>query len=169
MAKVLLSLGSNMGNKIKQLSDAREAIAQKIGTLKKSSAVYETPAWGYEDNNYLNSAVLLDTEMTPDELLTVTQGIEKSLGRTQKTIFDKNGTPQYNSRPIDIDILYYNDLVVSKTHLTIPHPHIQDRNFVLFPLNDIAPEFVHPILKKSNSSIKSELPRDAVNNIFCLA
>ena len=163
MAKVILSLGSNMGNRLKFLSDAKNQIKKNIGELLKCSSVYETPSWGYDDEKYLNIAIEINTQLSPADLLSESQKIEKFLGRKTKT--NKTGKPIYFSRTIDIDILYYNNNIISQKDLIIPHPNLQKRNFVLFPLSEIAPNFVHPILRKSSTQLKNELSEKDKNEI----
>lgn len=148
---IYLLLGSNLGERLDQLKDAREACAHEIGTLEKASGIYETEAWGSEEQpTYLNQVLFLKTALTPMQALEKIQEIEKSLGRIR---YEKWG-----SRIIDIDILYYDDLIVDLPSLSIPHPYIQDRRFTLAPLVEIAPNFVHPKLHQTQQALLDTCP-----------
>ncbi len=144
---VILGLGSNMGNREAKLSEAVSCIEENIGTIVKSSSVVETEPWGFEsDSKFLNSAVEVDTKLTPSGVLGAILMIEARLGRVRSE-------KQYSSRVIDIDILFYDDLIMNEISLKIPHPLLHKRKFVLVPLNEIVPDFVHPVLKESISSL----------------
>lgn len=130
---VFLSLGTNLGNKEQNLRAAIQEISTRIGPVTAQSDFIETEPWGFvSENSFLNAAVKTETELSPFELLKATQKIEKELGRTQKT---KN--TEYHDRLIDIDILLYDDLSISTPTLTIPHPLMNERDFVLIPLKQI--------------------------------
>ena len=145
MAIVFLGLGSNLGNRNEQLLAAINLLSEKAGNNPVFSDFYETEPWGYSSPNpYLNVAVQLKTSLSPFELLTVTQQIERELGRTTKT---KEG--QYADRHIDIDILMYDDLILQTPELVLPHPRMHQRLFVLQPLAAIAPKLLHPVLNKT--------------------
>lgn len=153
MAQVYLGLGSNIGNKAENLQKVTHIIEMRIGKIIASSAFYETRPWGYiSENSFLNSVIQIETNILPQQILTITQQIEKEMGRGKK-----NPYKRYEDRLIDIDILFYDDLVYSNHVLTIPHPLIEKRDFVLNPLHEIAPEFVHPISKKKIYQLKNEL------------
>ena len=133
MHTVYFSLGTNLGDKEQNLRCAISEIGRRIGTVKAQSAFLETEPWGFDSNNlFLNAAVCAETELPPYEVLYRTQQIEQAMGRTQKS---QNG--QYHDRIIDIDILLYDDLHIDTPTLTIPHPHMNERSFVLIPLNEI--------------------------------
>ncbi|MCH5176251.1 MAG: 2-amino-4-hydroxy-6-hydroxymethyldihydropteridine diphosphokinase [Prevotellaceae bacterium] len=133
MHTVYLSLGSNLGDKEQNLASAVSEIARRIGDITAQSAFIETEPWGYDSKNtFLNAAVRVETELSPIDLLHATQQIERDLGRTHKS---RHG--QYHDRIIDIDILLYDDLHIQTPELTIPHPLMQQRNFVLIPLKEI--------------------------------
>ena len=136
---VYLSLGSNLGNRKQLLLDAIEKINKKVGNVVRQSSFYETKPWGFESENlFLNAAVKLTTKLSPTELLEVTQQIEREMGRKKKTTYNfRQQTPNYSDRPIDIDILLYDDLHVDLPELKIPHPLMQERDFVLVPLREI--------------------------------
>ena len=138
MQPVYIALGTNLGNRKKNLSDALAALSKEL-TLLKQSSIYETQPWGYLNQpRFLNMVVETDTLLFPQDLLSHLKDIETQMGR-QKTF--KNGP-----RIIDLDILFYGDTVINTEDLIIPHPRIQERGFVLVPLNDIAKEFIHPVL-----------------------
>ena len=141
-----LLLGTNMGDRIALLARARDEIAQEIGALIGVSSVYETDAWGNEDEpQYLNQVVQTATRLQPLQLLEKINGIEKEMGRRR--------VKKWESRLIDIDILYYADHVVSEPKLQVPHPHLPNRRFALVPLHEIAPQFVHPISGKTTADL----------------
>ena len=142
MNTVLFSLGSNLGSRLDVLSQATLLIGQHIGDVVKKSSVYETSAWGINDQpDFLNMAIEVNSNLSPVEILEQVNEIEKQLGRVR---FEKWGM-----RKIDIDILFYNDMVLETPELTIPHPHLHVRKFVLIPLSEIAGDFNHPKLKES--------------------
>ena len=133
MCKVFLSLGTNLGHRKDNIRKAIEKIGEQIGTVERQSALYETKPWGYSSpNDYINACVLVETVLTPRQLLEATQQIEKEMGRTLKSV---NG--EYHDRIIDIDILMYDDLKVNEPDLVIPHPLMQERDFVMVPLREI--------------------------------
>ncbi|MCC6498837.1 MAG: 2-amino-4-hydroxy-6-hydroxymethyldihydropteridine diphosphokinase [Anaerolineales bacterium] len=138
---VYLALGSNIGNRAQNLKEAIAALPPQM-EVKARSAVYETPPWGFEDQEkFLNQAVRVETYLKPEQLIKHLKRLEVALGRTE--------TFQNGPRLIDIDILFYDDLVLYSPALTIPHPRLHERGFVLVPLMDIASDFVHPVKKKS--------------------
>ena len=150
MTKVYLLLGGNLGDKGKIFSKARVNLNKQIGEITLQSAVYETEPWGFESIDlFWNQVLEISTTLSPEEVLLKTQQTEHELGRIRKS-------NQYNSRIIDIDILFFGDQVVSLENLTIPHPRIQERKFVLAPLNEIVPEFIHPVLQKTIGELLTE-------------
>ncbi len=154
MANCYLILGSNSGDKDKILISAIDYIEKQVGNIVTSSSLYQTEPWGYQtDNDFLNQALIVETRLTPLELLHATQNIEKTLGRTIKSI---NG--HYSDRPIDIDILFYDKQIINSKELTVPHPLICERRFVLIPLNEIASDLLHPKLKKTINKLLEECP-----------
>ncbi|GAB4156179.1 MAG: 2-amino-4-hydroxy-6-hydroxymethyldihydropteridine diphosphokinase [Winogradskyella sp.] len=140
---VYIALGSNKGNKLQYLQDAIDAIFEKIGTVHKISKVYETPAIGFEGDDFHNACIRVETELKPKKLLKTLKQIESDLGRSTK----KSDT--YESREIDLDILFYGDEILEDSVLVIPHPNLHKRKFVLQPLFDIAKDLIHPILNQS--------------------
>lgn len=139
MATLYLSLGTNLGDRQSNLETAISLIASRIGTVQAQSDIIETQPWGFESKNlFLNMAIKVQTGLEPLEVLQTTQAIEKEMGRTEKT-----GTQGYKDRIIDIDILLYDNLVIDSPQLTIPHPHMYRRPFVMEPLAQIAPELTN--------------------------
>ena len=150
MAKVYVGLGTNLGDKEQNLRDAVQKIEEQIGKVVSLSAFYVTAPWGFvSENSFLNAAACVETELPPLDVLRETQLIERELGRTKKSV---NG--MYSDRLIDIDLLLYEDLVLSVTspsgvELNLPHPLMTERDFVMKPLAEIAPDLVHPVLGKT--------------------
>ena len=139
MHTVYLSLGTNLGDKTQNLVSAITEIERRIGPIRAQSAFLATEPWGFESpNTFLNAAIRVETELSPHALLKVTQQIEHDMGRTQKsTVNSQLSTVIYHDRIIDIDILLYDDLHIHTKKLTIPHPHMYERDFVLIPLKEI--------------------------------
>ena len=149
MAEVYLGLGTNLGDKEANLDMAMEEIRKRVGEILSLSAYYITEPWGFDSKNaFLNAVCKVSTSLSPLDVLLTTQSIEKDLGRMKKSV---NG--QYSDRPIDIDILLYDDIVLDSPNLTIPHPLMHKRTFVMEPLTEIAPELVHPVLHKCMKEI----------------
>lgn len=143
MVIVYLALGTNIGNKRRNMITAAALLAERAGNVLALSGFYETEPWGFQsENTFLNAALRLETSLSPLELLKATQQIEAEMGRTQKS----NGT--YHDRIIDIDILLYDDLILQTPELTLPHPLMHERLFVMEPLAEIAPNVIHPVFKK---------------------
>lgn len=152
MAIAYLGLGTNIGNKRRNMITAAALFAERVGDVLALSGFYETEPWGFESENFfLNAAVKLKTSFSPLELLQITQQIEKELGRAEKS----NGV--YHDRIIDIDILLYDDEVLQTPELTLPHPLMHERKFVMDPLAEIAPFVVHPVLKERIIDLKERL------------
>jgi 2-amino-4-hydroxy-6-hydroxymethyldihydropteridine diphosphokinase len=138
------------------MEKALALIAGRVGVVLSLSGFYETPPWGYESaETYLNAVVLVDTGLSPSGVLSAIQTIEKDVGRTEKTV---NG--EYHDRIIDIDILLYDRLILQTPELTVPHPLMLRRQFVMQPLSEIAPDMIHPVSGKTMAEhyICSELP-----------
>lgn len=152
MATVYLGLGTNLGNKEANLRTAIHKLQERIGKQVSLSSFYETAPWGFEsDHSFLNAAIGLETNLSPIEILHITQEIEKELGRTKKSV---NGS--YSDRLIDIDILLYDTLVLQTPELTIPHPLMTERDFVMKPLIEIAGNVIHPTRQKTLSELYQE-------------
>ncbi len=133
MHTVYLSLGSNIGNRKRLIKTAIDMIDRKVGHVIKQSSLYETEPWGfYSPNKFINACVCCETSLSPRGVLMITQNIEKTIGRTGKSVDGK-----YSDRVIDIDILLYDDLHVDDPDLKIPHPLMHERDFVMNPLNEI--------------------------------
>lgn len=149
--RFILLLGSNLGNREERLAEAISAISREIGTLDALSGVYETAPWGNQEQGpFLNQVVSGNCEFSPDQLLVSILMIEKAMGRER--------TSKWAPRAIDIDILFYGSLVVSKPGLEIPHPMLHERRFTLQPLCDIFPEFRHPVSGKSMQELLAIVP-----------
>ncbi|GAB3772827.1 2-amino-4-hydroxy-6-hydroxymethyldihydropteridine diphosphokinase [Spirosoma horti] len=144
-----LLLGANLGDRVQTLRRAASLIAKRLGTVGQQSSLYETAPWGVVDQpTYLNQVLAIHTMLRPEDVLVQTQIIEQELGRVR---FEKWG-----ARVIDIDMLYYDHLVLQSDTLTIPHPFLHQRRFTLVPLAEIAPDFVHPVLLKTNAELLAE-------------
>lgn len=151
-ARVYLGLGTNIGDKKENLARAIEKLSLALGECKALSSLIETEPWGFDScNSFLNCTAAFDTGLSPFELLDTTERIERELGRTAKS---SNGN--YHDRIIDIDILFYGNTIIKSERLTVPHPLMQQRRFVLEPLAEIAPDTIHPVLAKSIKQLLNE-------------
>jgi 2-amino-4-hydroxy-6-hydroxymethyldihydropteridine diphosphokinase len=149
MNNVYLLIGGNMGERMANLAAARNRINIDCGRITASSSIYETEAWGYKEQPaFLNQALAIETSLEAEKLMEEILKIEMALGR-------KRAIP-LGPRIIDIDIIYFNDEIFNSINLTIPHPSMADRKFVLTPLVEIAPAFIHPILLKTNQVLLKE-------------
>ena len=132
-----MGLGSNLGNREENIRKAILLIGERVGTVLRQSSLIETEPWGFEsENKFLNGVILCETQLTPRQLLKVTQKIERDLGRKKKST-SSHFSHLYKDRPIDIDILLYDDLTIDEPNLKIPHPLMQQRDFVMIPLDEI--------------------------------
>ena len=139
MNNVSLLIGGNMGDRMANLAAARNSINIDCGRIISASSIYETEAWGYkEQDSFLNQALVIQTPLEAEALMDTILNIEIALGRKRKI--------PLGPRIIDIDIIYYNDEIMNTSSLTIPHPSMSQRKFVLMPLTEIRPDFMHPIL-----------------------
>lgn len=150
---VYLSLGTNLGEKERNIKNALVAISKRIGHVLDCSSNYENPAWGFDsENTFLNIVVKVETMLSAQTVLAEILFIEKKLGRLEKT---KNNI--YCDRIIDIDILFFDNEIINSENLKIPHPLLAERMFVLKPLCEIAPDFIHPVLQKSMQQLYNML------------
>lgn len=140
-----------MGNREAFLSGARKKISEECGAIVCQSSIYQTAAWGLEDQEaFLNEALEIETLLTAHQLLKKILSIEESIGRKRQV--------KYGPRIIDIDILLFNDAIIKTEGLTVPHSQMQNRRFVLVPLEEIAPQFVHPVYHKTISQLLADCP-----------
>lgn len=147
----LILIGSNQGQRELTINQSIKMLAERCGEVFLLSSLYETEPWGFiAEQNFLNQVVALDTKMNPYDLLRELLMIEKELGRKRH---DVEG---YESRPIDLDILYYDDMIINDNDLILPHPRLHKRRFALMPLCDIAADFIHPVFKRSNRELLNE-------------
>ena len=143
MIRLYILLGGNLGDKSRIFSEARDKLEKRLGEINSLSAVYETEPWGFESSDlFWNQVLEFKTILSPEEVLWQTQQTEIELGRISKS-------NQYDSRIIDVDILFYGDQVISQPNLISPHPRIQERKFALIPLCEIAPYLLHPVFRKN--------------------
>jgi len=149
MSTVFIALGTNLGDRLANLRSAIESLAQDV-LVTRESTIYETPPWGYtEQPAFLNMVVEAATSLNPRDLLDYLKKREDELGRIESF--------RYGPRQIDLDILFYDDLVLNEDDLQIPHPRLHERAFVLVPLADLAPEFEHPVFKQSVQSLLNDV------------
>lgn len=141
-----ISIGSNQGNKLLNLQKSIDLINELVGSIRKVSSVYQTKAWGFESEDFYNICIEVSTSLNPESLMNTLLKVENSLGRDR---LEKNG---YTARSIDLDILLFDDEIIFSPNLIVPHPRMLERKFVLIPLAEIAPNFRHPIEKKTISS-----------------
>lgn len=152
-----LSLGSNIGDCIKNLDKAIKLLNSDKTEVIKTSTYFESEPWGFDSKNtFINCCIAISTKLSLEDLLNETQNIERIIGRTEKSI-----NASYSDRIIDIDILFYGNDVCKTEKIIIPHPHFQERNFVLIPLTEIAPDFINP---KNNLTITQHLINSKDNN-----
>ena len=136
--KVYLGLGSNLGDREEIIRKAISLIGERVGLVIRQSSLIETEPWGFEsDNKFLNGVILCETTLTPRQVLRATQKIERELGKLRKHSTRRTPLSIYHDRPIDIDILLYDDLTIDEPDLKIPHPLMHERDFVMIPLKEI--------------------------------
>lgn len=136
-----LLIGGNLGDRIKNITSARNYVEKEIGKIINASSIYETASWGIEEQpDFLNQVLFIQTILSAKQVITILLAIENKMGRVRS---EKNA-----SRIIDIDILFFNNDIINEPSLKIPHPQIQNRKFTLVPLFELAPEYIHPVLQK---------------------
>ena len=159
---VVLLLGGNQGDRVSLLLQAISEVARRIGTVSVASSVYETAPWGFEaEQSFLNQAIVVDTDLSAHEVLVEALDIEKDLGRIRK-----EGSKGYSSRPMDIDLIFYNSDVVDCADLQLPHPRMGLRRFVLTPLAQIIPDFRHPKIGKTMSQMLDECQDNSAVSVY---
>lgn len=145
---IYLLIGGNMGDRISNLAKAADLLEKETGKIIKRSSIYETGAWGNTNQpDFLNQVIIIQTALSAADYIRQIFSIENTMGRVRT---EKNAP-----RIIDIDILFFNDAVINEEHLTIPHPQIQNRRFVLIPMNELSPALVHPVLHQTISNLLS--------------
>jgi deoxyguanosine kinase len=154
--QVILSLGSNQGNRLKNIELCLELIHHEIGTIIKVSKLYETPSWGFESEAFYNCALVLHTSYSAQKILELVLQVEKKLGRI------RNENTGYQSRIIDIDLIAFDNEILDLDHLQIPHPLMQNRKFVLLPFQDLNVDWMHPVLKKTIAELIQITPDDSI-------
>jgi len=156
---VFLLLGANLGERESTLKQAVQLISERIAPIAAQSQLYETAPWGVIDQPaFLNQVIQIETELSPKKVLDQTLNIEKQLGRERRL--------RWGARVIDIDILYYADLILADSDLHLPHPRLHERRFTLVPLAEIAPDFIHPGLKKTNRELLETCTDEGIVNVF---
>ena len=154
---ISLLFGGNIGETRVVFEKASQILQQKIGSISAQSAIYRSKAWGYQsENDYLNQLFLFKTGLSAEMILESCLETEQILGRQR---ISRHG---YSDRIIDIDILYFEDMIIESEDLIVPHPKLQERLFALLPLNEIAPNFIHPVFQKSNKSLLSLCPDKSI-------
>ncbi len=154
LTSVYIAIGSNQGEREKYLKSSIDEIYNNIGSVTEVSSVYETPAWGFEGQPFLNACLKLNTRLDAKAVLKKLQDIETNFGRIRSK-------KAYQNRTLDLDILFYGEDIVEESHLKIPHPELSKRDFVLYPLADIAPQKKHPIFEETIECIKSKLQAES--------
>lgn len=155
MHTVFLGIGGNLGNRLAYIYQAQQLINEDIGRILAKSNIYETPPWGFHSSlNFYNQVLKLETSKNAHSTLQFCQFIEKKMGRERKK-------EQFSSRVIDIDILLFDKEIINEEHLQIPHQRLHLRKFVLLPLSELAPTFVHPLLKKTITELLDVCKDDA--------
>jgi 2-amino-4-hydroxy-6-hydroxymethyldihydropteridine diphosphokinase len=151
---VHIGIGSNLGNRQENCLEAIRRLKQSGLSVLKRSSMIETEPWGVTDQpHFINMAIETETDLGPDELLLLLKNIEKTMGREE--------TAHWGPRVIDLDILFYDDRIIDSADLKIPHPHLHERDFVLRPLREIAPEKIHPVLKKTICELMAQTPKQS--------
>lgn len=168
---VVLLIGGNQGDRLSLLLMAVREIARRIGTVSTASSIYETAPWGFEaEQNFLNQALVVDTDLDANTVLDIALEIERDLGRVRSESSDsqksKSEIRNYTSRPMDIDLIFFNNKVVDTPRLQLPHPRMHLRRFVLQPLAQVIPDFIHPKFHKTVSELLAECPDEGEVNVY---
>jgi len=158
--QVVLSIGSNQGSRLENIQKCIDLIHQKVGTVIQVSKLYETPAWGFESDAFYNCALLLHTNSSAQKILNQVLKVEKELGRIR---LNQEG---YQSRIIDVDLIVYDNEIIDSEKLKIPHPLMQNRNFVLLPMQDLKLNWKHPILQKTITELIAVTPDESVCTVI---
>lgn len=159
--KIFIGLGSNEGDREQLIEEAIKQLSDALGMPLQKSSIIESEPWGFISSKpFLNMVISFATTISPLSLLDITEKIERNLGRTTKS----TPTSSYKDRTIDIDILFYGKEIINSERLTIPHPHLHKRQFVLTPLTEIAPNFIHPLLEKSIKELNCNLKEGITTN-----
>ena len=162
MGLSLILLGSNLGDREMLIKSAIDTIGKNCGNVLSCSRIYETEPWGFDaENNFLNQIISIQTDLRPHDLLKELLSIEAILGRKRNEY-----ATTYESRPMDLDILYYDDLIINDNDLILPHPRLHRRRFTLLPLCDIAPDLKHPLFNKSNKTLLEECDDDSNVKVY---
>ena len=164
-------MGSNMGDRISVMNMAVDIIEARCGKIVSMSSLYESEPWGFEaEQNFINRAICIETNLPAHELLNELLRIELELGRKRNVIEKSSGAGSnskvYESRPIDLDVIYYGDMINDDEDLILPHPRMHLRRFVLEPLCEIAPDFMHPVINHTNKEILEECPDNSCVSRF---
>lgn len=173
MADLYLLIGGNQGDRVALLQEATDLIQERIGSVAYLSNIYQTAPWGNfepgeEPQDFLNMALLVHTQLSPQEVLRNALAIEKELGRERSHSGGRAESERlYSSRPIDIDLIFYNSLVADTPELTLPHPRMHLRRFVLQPLCDIAPHYIHPVFNKTLNTLLQQCPDTSSCTSYC--
>lgn len=147
MAKVFFSIGGNMGDRVFNLQETCRLITSRIGNIRTQSSVYESQPWGFSaESNFLNQVIVVETNLSPAAIMLEISYIESKMGRVRNAV-------GYTSRTMDIDILFYDHQIMLNPDLTVPHKQMHKRRFVLEPLNEIAPEFIHPLFSLTSHEL----------------
>jgi len=151
MSGVYLIIGGNLGNRMQNIRICQQELRVALGPIVSQSSVYETAAWGNTDSpSYLNQVLFFQTDKTPETVLDICLQTEQRMGRHRTT--------KWASREIDIDILFYDQEIIEQKHLKIPHPHAHQRRFVMTPMKELAPHFMHPTFQKTIEELWQECP-----------
>jgi len=162
LESVFVLLGSNLGDRELLVNQASKMIGERCGKIVAKSRLYESEPWGFKSEHwFLNQVVKVETAFSPDALMEVLLEIEKELGRDRSVPHEG-----YVSRPMDLDILYFGNEIIDTQMVKAPHPHLHERRFTLLPLCDIAPDYVHPVMKKTNLQLLDECQDAGKVNIY---